>query len=363
MNESEITAYVERSQSLIDQAPQMDEENTKVKLIQPLIELLGWDMFSSEVELEYPMQIGRGNTRADYALLIETAPVVFIEAKGCDSTLTDADRSQLTSYMRQKGVDWGLLTTGSQFEVFRRRKNSSRPDEVSLAQFSIAELEDNWHVLELLSKELVKTGEADTIAHRIEARQHAVETLQQQKESLAERVTQLVIAEIDDSLAQEIEPNSKEYIDSLIHTLENGDEVDLPVVENGGEIVTTSDEVVADTSSTVETEFFVHLSANGDRVWSCSDENQSDAMAETVDLLIQEYDLIDQFESFPYVPGSKNAILNSEPTHPTGEPMRMQRDLSDDYYLYVALDQGSKKRYITRFSELCGLTAEFDGGW
>ncbi len=71
----------------------------------------------------------------------------------------------------------------------------------------------------------------------------------------------------------------------------------------------------------------------------------------------------DQLESFPYVPGSKNAILNSEPIHPTGEPMRMQRDLSDDYYLYVALDQGSKKRYLTRFAELCGLTAEFDGGW
>jgi hypothetical protein len=31
----------------------MDEENTKVKLVQPFLELLGWDLYSTEVALEY----------------------------------------------------------------------------------------------------------------------------------------------------------------------------------------------------------------------------------------------------------------------------------------------------------------------
>jgi hypothetical protein len=57
------------------------------------------------------------------------------------------------------------------------------------------------------------------------------------------------------------------------------------------------------------------------------------------------------------------SIGSEKPNHPTGEPMRMERKSSDEYYLYVALDQGGKKRYLTRFFEMCGLTAEFDGGW
>lgn len=60
MAHDDVEEYLERSKSLIDSAPQMGEENTKVKLIQPLIELLGWDVYSSEVELEYPIQIGQG---------------------------------------------------------------------------------------------------------------------------------------------------------------------------------------------------------------------------------------------------------------------------------------------------------------
>jgi hypothetical protein len=107
MDSDGVQDYVQRSQSLIEDSPQMEEENTKVKPIQPLIKLLNWDVYSSEVELEYPMQIGSGSARADYALQLEGAPVVFIETKGCDSTLSESDRSQLASYMRQKGVDWG----------------------------------------------------------------------------------------------------------------------------------------------------------------------------------------------------------------------------------------------------------------
>ena len=70
MERSDVEEYVERSASLIESSPQMNEENTKAKIIRPLIELLGWDIYSGDVELEYSMQIGRGNTRADYALLV-----------------------------------------------------------------------------------------------------------------------------------------------------------------------------------------------------------------------------------------------------------------------------------------------------
>jgi hypothetical protein len=113
MEKDELAEYVEQSQSLIDASPQMDEQNTRRKLIEPLLELLGWNMLSPEVELEYSVQMGVGTKKVDYALMLEGTPVVFVEAKGVDSSISDSHRSQLKSYMRQTGVDWGLLTNGS----------------------------------------------------------------------------------------------------------------------------------------------------------------------------------------------------------------------------------------------------------
>jgi len=85
----------------------MDEQNTKRKIIEPLLELLGWNMLSSDVELEYSVQMGTGTQKVDSALKIEGTPVVFIEAKGCDTPI-DGHEGWLTSYMRQVGVDWGM---------------------------------------------------------------------------------------------------------------------------------------------------------------------------------------------------------------------------------------------------------------
>jgi hypothetical protein len=53
MRHEELSEYADRSSGLISDSPQMDEENTKRKIIEPLIELLGWDILSSDVELEY----------------------------------------------------------------------------------------------------------------------------------------------------------------------------------------------------------------------------------------------------------------------------------------------------------------------
>ncbi|MFC7009535.1 type I restriction enzyme HsdR N-terminal domain-containing protein [Halalkalicoccus salilacus] len=352
--ENATETYIERSQALLEEFPQMGEENTKAKLIQPLLELLGWDVYSAEVELEYPMQIGRGNTRADYALLLDGVPVVFIEAKGFDSTLSTSDRTQLTSYMRQKGVDWGLLTNGATFEVLKRRQNSARPEEVSLDHFTLDELADHWSVLRLLSKELVKTGEADTIAQRIEARQRAVRTLKGNKEDIAEGVTNVVTDEVGDTLAQEIETESKAFIDALVTSLGTDQETEVQVPDQEPE--TAPEESSAG-------EHIITFWEEGDLVHSFSDTNQSDVMAAAIDVLIRDYELIDRFDSFPYVPGETTAVLNSEPVHPTGEEMVLSRELSSGYYLFTGLGKESKQRYVTRFANLCGLTAEFEGQW
>lgn len=220
MQTDKIVEYVERSQSLIEASPQMDEQNTRRKLIEPLVELLGWDMLSSEVELEYSVQMGVGTKKVDYALMLEGTPVVFIEAKGVDTSISDSHRSQLKSYMRQTGVDWGLLTNGIQLELVKRKKDRDRPDEVTLGAFSLQELPDNVHFLQALSKESIETGEAERIAENIEATQLAATQLRENKEPIANQITQVVTEEIGESVSQTVEDGAKEFVDVLASTLQ-----------------------------------------------------------------------------------------------------------------------------------------------
>ena len=174
MDRNEIDEYVQRCLQLIDSSPGMDEENTKVKLIQPFLELLGWDLYSTEVALEYTVPMASGSTHVDYALLVGDSPVVFVEAKPVRAALTDSEGRQLRSYMRQAlDVDWGILTNGNSFEVLTKTQQNGG-EEVSVVQFDLDDLTANPGLLELLTKESIRSGKSDAIAEQVAQTNRAI---------------------------------------------------------------------------------------------------------------------------------------------------------------------------------------------
>jgi len=219
MKPSDIKEYIDHTKSIINQSPQMNEENTKFKVVQPLIKHLGWDIYSS-VELEYPIQMGSRQKKVDYALLLDEVPLVFIEVKGAGSAISESDIKQLKSYMRQDGVDWGILTNGKKFHFFKRKKEISRPDEVSLGEFRLDDLKNNIETLEIFSKEKIESGESEKIAENIEAVQEAVSKLKNKKEEIAEQVQKTITDEIEEVSTRKIEEESKEFVTKLISSLE-----------------------------------------------------------------------------------------------------------------------------------------------
>lgn len=229
MNSDRLNRYVEQSQELIENTPQMDEQNTKRKLVEPLLEVLGWDILTSNVELEYSIQIGSSPTKVDYALQIEDAPVVLVEAKGLDTPLSSSHRDQLKSYIRQTGVDWGLLTNGEEFEVYKRKTKGSRPDEVELGSFSLEELPQNKNTIQTLSRDLIETGEAKSIAERIEAERLAARKLRDKKGEIAEQITDFVTEEVGSAVSQTVEDGAKQFVDVLAKSLEQEAEGQLPI--------------------------------------------------------------------------------------------------------------------------------------
>jgi len=219
MDREEINEYVKRCQQLIESSPQMDEENTKVKLVQPFLELLGWDLYSTEVALEYTIPMASGSTHVDYALLVGDSPVVFVEAKPVKSNLTDSEIQQLRSYMRQElDVDWGILTNGKSFEVLTKNRHQNGGEEVSVVQFDLDDLAENPEVLELLTKESIRTGKSDEVAEQVAQTNKVIRRLQQNEDSVTESVTQAVENEVGD-LTINLEEQSREFVQNLVALL------------------------------------------------------------------------------------------------------------------------------------------------
>ena len=219
MDRDEIAEYVQRCQQLIESSPQMDEENTKVKLVQPFLELLGWDLYSTEVSLEYTIPMASGSTHVDYALLVGDSPVVFVEAKPVRSTLTEDEVRQLRSYMRQElDVDWGILTNGKSFEVLTKNRNQNGGEEVSVVQFDLDDLAKSPDVLELLTKESIRSGKSDEVAEQVAQTNRAIRYLQENEDRVTGNITEAVKNEIGD-LTIDLEEQSREFVQNLVSVL------------------------------------------------------------------------------------------------------------------------------------------------
>lgn len=220
MNVGEVEEFVERSKQLIETSPQMGEENTKVRLVQPFLELLGWDLYSTEVELEYTVQMATGSTHVDYALLVGDSPAVFVEAKPLSNDLSDGNVRQLKSYMRQQlDVDWGILTNGAVFEVLTKNQQRNSGEEVSVVRFDLDDIADNPDVLELLSKESIRSGRADEIANQVAKTNEAIRYLQENEDEVTESVRKAIADNLGD-VPIELEEQAREFVQNLASVLQ-----------------------------------------------------------------------------------------------------------------------------------------------
>jgi hypothetical protein len=365
MDREDIDEYVERCQQLIESSPQMDEENTKVKLIQPFLELLGWDLYSTEVALEYTIPMASGSTHVDYALLVGESPVVFVEAKPVRSTLTDDEVRQLRSYMRQElDVDWGILTNGKSFEVLTKNRHDNGAEEVSVVQFNLDDLSENPEVLELLTKESIRSGKAGDIAEQVAQTNRAIRTLQENEESVTVSVTEAVESEVGE-LTIDLEEQSREFVQNLVSVLREqrhfiSEEVPTDCNDSSG----TSE---SEQAATVELQGYIIRFSDGKDIPENNGEihtKQKQNMGEAVDFLIEEHDLIDEIE-IPHFPpkARKNCSINTEPVHPNGEEMRLPYELTNGMYLHTSLNTRGKKSRIRNLAEYVELSVEFLGEW
>jgi len=97
---------------------QLNEQNTKTALIDPILRALGWDVGDLEqVEQEYKRR--PRDKPVDYALLVLRIPRLFVEAKALGQDLSDRKwANQIMGYATVAGVEWVVITNGDEYRIY-----------------------------------------------------------------------------------------------------------------------------------------------------------------------------------------------------------------------------------------------------
>ncbi len=372
----EVRKYVERAQSVINDAPQMDEANTKAAVLRDFLELLGWEI-PSNTQLEYSVKVGTRSYKVDYALLFEGTPVAFFEAKGVDTSLSINHREQLATYMKNENVNWGLLSNGNQYQFFQRQVIDSNVSVELLTESSLQQLSEQLPILRAFTSEAIQTGDAEKIANRIGELNAAKDALETNKEELSTQLTKVLTDNISEAIAPLAESQTKELIDTLVTEIENEVDTTKPFTpRNGSSAALNSQEEAYDVEPATESkpstqntttepwdtsgQFIVEIADKNSKIAAISGTNQNEAMIKTTNYLIENHDLIDEV-TIPWIPGRTKAILNDEPHWDDADPD--YKRVSDGYYVDTKLGSAAKQRELRRMAGKVGLSVHFDGHW
>lgn len=138
---------------------QLNEENTKMTLVVPLMEYLGYNPRNiDELESEYIADIrGNSNEKVDYAIMKDGKPFIFIEVKPLGTTL-EKHIGQLKSYFTSSNtVRYGILTDGQKYLFFTDDNRDNVMDEESFYKLDLLNLaETDEEFLYLYTKESIK---------------------------------------------------------------------------------------------------------------------------------------------------------------------------------------------------------------
>lgn len=156
----ELTTFSERVKLLKNQIS--TEEATKMSLIVPFFQILGYDVFNpAEFCPEFNADIGiKKGEKVDYAIIISGRPVILIEAKVINAKL-EKHSSQLFRYFSATNAKFAILTNGLTYKFYTDLAEKNKMDKEPFYEFNILNLsEDDIKEISKYIKTNFNEGEA-----------------------------------------------------------------------------------------------------------------------------------------------------------------------------------------------------------
>lgn len=144
-----------------------NEEMTKLRFINPLFQILGWDIENKNRKDEVTFEDRVSKGRVDYGFRINGIPKFFLEAKALKVNIDSPEYArQAIDYAWNKGCTWAVLTDFETIKIFNAEWRTSDYSQSHLKTIYVYEFLDRFDELWLLSKESFEKSLMDKEAER-----------------------------------------------------------------------------------------------------------------------------------------------------------------------------------------------------
>ncbi|MGI6041009.1 MAG: type I restriction endonuclease [Candidatus Alectryocaccobium sp.] len=193
-----IKQFAKRISALKDTV--LTEEATKMSLIVPLFQLLGYDVFNpSEFCPEYTADVGiKKGEKVDYAILHDGQPSILVECKSCTEDL-NKHGSQLYRYFGTTSAKFGILTNGLVYKFYTDLKESNKMDLIPFLEVNMLNLKDSMiNELKKFCKDSFDKDEIFSTAEELKYTSLIKEEISKEYDSPSEDFVRLILSHIYD---------------------------------------------------------------------------------------------------------------------------------------------------------------------
>jgi len=202
----------------IAQDPAMKEANVKLRIIQPLLEALGWDPGTGDLEMEYPVQVGARPFAVDYALMVNGKAAVYVEAKSFASGLPEEDIRQVISYGSVDHLRWCVLTNGRELQILDSSEPKESPERL-VTTIRLQDLPIQLAEIHLISRESVVSQETEKMVIERKTMRSATKRLEESQESIAKSIAEVIRPILPDLRPGDIEKLANKGVGAILESV------------------------------------------------------------------------------------------------------------------------------------------------
>lgn len=154
INFEEIRPIIKKIENIRQNEPDINEVNTIQSIISPMMRKIGWDTDNHyEFNRGYKQKKVDGET--DITILIEGKPILTVECRRLSDLRKKRDADQSLEYIENRRIEWGVLTNGVSWELWRINSASDSEEKVFF-EFNL--IEDDEETVTRGLNAISKTG-------------------------------------------------------------------------------------------------------------------------------------------------------------------------------------------------------------
>lgn len=213
------------------------EEETKLKLINPFLKILGYDVeepgiLVSEDIADFRNKKGK---KIDYTAYKENKPILLIEAKYHKNELSHSTE-QLDFYFNAKvreGCRLGLLTNGVEYRFFSDLDDDNKLDEKPFFVFDLRDFrEKDVKILQKFTYDSINVSQIQQMGKKLKDYNRVLEILKEEMNTPSDELTAMFIKRASEKRArsnvlEEFRQYLKEAFKQLTHSTKERQNTDL----------------------------------------------------------------------------------------------------------------------------------------